>query len=261
MGNQCYDDSTDWTSNLSSNAASSQAVVVVARGDIFIPNQAVTVSDDVESDDDVIILSISGNTLTMSTNLSNPHTTANNAKVTGRAIQTYGIYIQDTGIDNYIFNNDVTLAFGFENANISNNMRDNVGADLIHQQEYKRVKNTSAGQLVKGDVVILKVTDATGLEITTTSTAGDSKIYGMVNATIEDDAYGDVLVDGYTKHLKVDGTDDIAVGDMLSAFTTVKIAQKTASGEVAFAIALEAYSTNDSAGVIDAVLVSPRQTK
>ncbi len=84
---------------------------------------------------------------------------------------------------------------------------------------------------------------------------------GMVLETIADDAYGRVLTLGKTALLKADGTDDIAIGDLLSTFTTAKIAQKAAQGEVAFAIALEAYATNDSSGVIDAVLITPRQVQ
>ena len=80
---------------------------------------------------------ISSNLSDISTNLANAYTTVQNAVCTGKATQTYGIYIQDTGISNHIINNDlrnnVTLAFGFETANISNNMQENIGADLIHQ--------------------------------------------------------------------------------------------------------------------------------
>lgn len=120
-----------------------------------------------------------------------------------------------------------------------------------------RMKNTSGGSLAAGDVVIIKSV-AAGDEVTTTTTAGDSKVFGMAIEAISNDAYGRILTKGFTTALKVDGTDDIAIGDFLSAFTTAKIAQKVADGETAFAIALEAYTTNDSSGVIDAVLIEPR---
>lgn len=93
---------------------------------------------------------------------------------------------------------------------------------------------------------------------TTTTTLGDSKVLGMSTASINDASYGTVITDGWTNDLKVDGTTDIAVGDWLCTFSTVKIAYKCANGGTAFAVALEAYATNDSAGVIDAFLVSPR---
>ena len=56
-----------------------------------------------------------------------------------------------------------------------------------------------------------------------------------------------------------DGTTDIAIGDPLGAFTTAKIAMKAAAGDMAFAVALEAYTTDDSSGVIDALLIVPRK--
>lgn len=121
------------------------------------------------------------------------------------------------------------------------------------------MKNTSGGALARGDVVILKAV-ASGDEVTTTTTTGDTKVFGMVqDASIADNAWGMILVEGYTVSLKVDGTTDIAIGDYLSTFTTAKIAKKASAGEIAFAIALEAYATNDSLGVIDALLVKVRQ--
>ena len=119
------------------------------------------------------------------------------------------------------------------------------------------MKNTSGGALAAGDVVILKSV-ATGDEVTTTTTAGDDKVFGMADATIADGEWGDILIEGYTTQLKVDGTTDIAIGDFLGTFTTAKIAQKAAAGDMCFAIALEAYTANDSSGVIDALIFSPR---
>ncbi len=118
-------------------------------------------------------------------------------------------------------------------------------------------KNTSGGALAAGDVVILKAV-ATGDEVTTTTSGGDSKVLGMVVAAINDNAFGQIQTLGKTTALKVDGTADIAIGDFLSCFTTAKIAKKASAGETAFAIALEAYTTNDSAGIIDALLITPR---
>ena len=37
------------------------------------------------------------------------------------------------------------------------------------------------------------------------------------------------------------------------------IGMKAASGDMAVAIALEAYATDDSSGVIDALLITPRK--
>lgn len=121
------------------------------------------------------------------------------------------------------------------------------------------MKNTSGGELNVGDVVVLKAT-ASGDEIDVTTTAGDDNVYGMVDVTIAHGSWGRVLVEGYTTRLKVDGTTDIAIGDFLSTYDlTSKVAQKASSGDMAFAKALEEYTTDDSNGVIDALIIKPRK--
>lgn len=121
-----------------------------------------------------------------------------------------------------------------------------------------KMKNSSGGALAIGDVVVLKDV-AGGDEVTTTTTAGDKKVFGMVfDTSIADTTYGKIQTLGKTVNLKVNGTTDIAIGDFLSTFTTAKIAKKASDGEMAFAIALEAYTTDDSSGVIDALLITPR---
>lgn len=126
------------------------------------------------------------------------------------------------------------------------------------EQKYVVMKNTSGGTLSGGHVVIISPSK-TEPEVKTTTTLGDDKVFGMALATINDDAYGDILTSGATVLLKVDGTDDIAVGDLLGTFTSAGIAAKANAGDMAFAIALEAYTSNDSNGVIDAYLISPRK--
>lgn len=131
----------------------------------------------------------------------------------------------------------------------------NLTAPEVHK--HVRMKNTSGGTLNLGDVVVYKAV-ANGDEINTTTTGGDKTVLGMIAETIANNAYGRVFTEGKTVSLKVNGTTDIAIGDYLSCYTTAKIAQKAGAGEMAFARALEAYTTNDSAGVIDALLVTPR---
>lgn len=133
----------------------------------------------------------------------------------------------------------------------------NYGSTVMDERLVVKMKNSSGGALAKGDVVVHKDT-AAGDEVTTTTTAGNPKVFGMALDTIADAAYGYFLVTGKTVSLKVDGTTDIAIGDLLSTFTTAKIAKKAATGEVAFARALEAYTADDSNGVIDALLITPR---
>ncbi len=118
-------------------------------------------------------------------------------------------------------------------------------------------KNTSGGALVRGDVVVIDRTNMTvDLICFTTSTGGnDIDVLGMVMEPIGIDGIGRVQIWGPTKDLKVDGTTDIAVGDMLGTFTTAKIAQKSTTGG-RFARALEAYTANNSSGVIDAFIAN-----
>lgn len=133
---------------------------------------------------------------------------------------------------------------------------DNRNIDVIQVKHYVYVKNTSGSQRVAGDVVIIKGI-ATDVEFTTTVTQGDDKVYGMVAETIEDNASGYVLVKGFTAVLKVDGTIDIAIDDILGTFTTPCIAMKAAAGDQGFALALEVYAADDSNGVINAYIKSP----
>lgn len=133
----------------------------------------------------------------------------------------------------------------------------NHGNSAMTNRRIERVKNTSGGQLDKGDAVIRKAV-AGGNEVTTTTTGGDPKVNGMMLETVANDAFGYCLIEGKTVSLKVNGTVAIAIGDLLSTFTSAKISKKALTGETSYAIALEAYSGADSDGVIDALLVTPR---
>jgi parallel beta-helix repeat protein len=96
QGNRVFDDQAG-TSLLTADPAPGQKVVVVADGTQFKVYQAVTISDDTPDTEDNIIQSISGNTLTMRTNLAHTYTMAQNAVVNGRQTQDYGIGIQNDG--------------------------------------------------------------------------------------------------------------------------------------------------------------------
>lgn len=149
-------------------------------------------------------------------------------------------------------------------ASVATNIIANDGVPVTQEKRFYRMKNTSGGALAAGDVVILKSV-ANGDEVTTTTTASDPKVFGMVAEAIADTAYGWVQTLGKTTALKVDGTENISIGDFLTTFTTAKIAKKatagvadTTPGSTAFAIALEAYTTDNSSGVVDALLIPPR---
>ncbi len=131
----------------------------------------------------------------------------------------------------------------------------NIGDSTKTARRLLRMENNTGGALAQGDVVVNN--SPTNIEdITTTTTGGDQDVFGMVDGSIANTANGYVLIEGFTKFLKVNGTTDIAVGDYLCTFTSATIAQKaTTTGQMVFAIALEAYATNDSNGVIDAYIL------
>jgi len=169
-------------------------------------------------------------------------------------------FIHDDGSGQNIYANnkfDIQGAMGtsiVDITSVNNTIEGNVGLSTTHETKCVWMKNTSGGALAAGDVVILKSV-AAGDEVTTTTTAGDDKVFGMSTGALADATYGFFQIRGKTTLLKVNGTTDITVGDFLSTFTTAKIARKASSGDQAIAIALEAYTADDSSGVIDALLI------
>jgi hypothetical protein len=119
------------------------------------------------------------------------------------------------------------------------------------------MKNTSGSTVAAGNIVTHKAV-AAGDEVTTSTTAGDNKVFGIAQSSTTTGNFGYIQTTGRTTLLTVDGTTDIAIGDFISCFTTVGIGQKALTGHTAIAIALEAYTANDSSGVIDALLIPPR---
>lgn len=120
-----------------------------------------------------------------------------------------------------------------------------------------RMQNNTGGSVAEGDVLIFEASSTDAFD--TTTTQGDDKVVGMAMVAMTDAQWGYVLLEGKTTSLKVDGTTDIAAGDFLGTFTSVGISMKAAAGDMAFARAEEAYTANDSSGVIDAVLITPRK--
>lgn len=182
---------------------------------------------------------------------------------TFRAIAN-GIYVAGA---QYIGNTIVGNAFGNTTTPISgtstgNIIKDNTGDNLTPLMEYntQRMTNNTGGTVNDGEVVVF-ASVAGANELATTTTQGDDKVIGVVenNGNILTTATGYVQTRGFVNNLKVNGTTDIAIGDYLGTYTTAGIAMKASSGDMAFAIALEAYTTDDSSGVIDALLITPRK--
>lgn len=184
----------------------------------------------------------------------------NDNVVSGNTINSHvtGIELSGTAVRNAITGNAITQCTNnFVFASHNNTVTNNVGQSPVDEKVVQYVKNTSGGSITAGWVVVLKAV-AAGNEVTTTTNASDPMVYGVMIETVANNGFGSVQVIGKTTLLKVDGTTDIAIGDYLTTFTTAGIAAKAAAGNTAFAIALEAYTTDDSSGTIDALIIRPR---
>jgi hypothetical protein len=158
-----------------------------------------------------------------------------------------------TGAGNVLVANEFAAAFEVSIAE-DNIVIANGNEGPQHHREIREVVSYT-GTVNAGEVVVL-APDARGNRVRTTTTAGDPKVIGMMLTTTSGTAR--CLLEGRTALLKVNGTTDIAIGDLLTTFTVAGIAAKASVGQVAFAMALEAYTANDSLGVIDALLITPR---
>jgi len=184
--------------------------------------------------------------------------------ISGNRVEAYGtgITVSASSCDNTMIVGNNLETFNASGAAIvdsgtATTIKNNVGVSPLFEKEFVRMKNSSGGSLAVGDLVVWKAT-AAGDEVNTTTTSGDDKVFGMATATIADTAYGYFQTLGKTTALKANGTTDIAIGDFLTAFTTAKVVAKAAAGDQCIAIALEAYTADDSSGVIDALLIRPR---
>lgn len=125
--------------------------------------------------------------------------------------------------------------------------------------DFMRLRNNSGAARSPGEVVIWD-TSVDYPAYTTTTTQDDALVCGVVASYTAAAAEGLVQFRGYlqSENLFVNGTTDITDGDFLSTFTSAGIAAKATSGKAgSFAVALEAYATNDSAGRIKVLLIQP----
>lgn len=175
-----------------------------------------------------------------------------------------GIAFASTSADNVVtgnrFDEDVTTPMSGDQYldEASNIIQDNHGVSNRWNHELAFMENQSGGTINKGEVVIRKLT-AESDEVTTTTTAGDPLVFGIAQEEILDTAMGKIIVSGgIENNVKVDGTTDIAVGDLLTTFTTAGIMAKATTGDTAIAIARTAYTTDDSNGLIKVVVIKPQ---
>jgi len=133
--NSIYDNQLTFITDLSADITAGTAILTVVDSSIFYEGQHITLSDDLLNET-ADVLSIDSNTqITLSANVANSYTTANNALITGITTQHYGIrFFSSTGEvlmeGNYIFDN------------VSSNIKDIGFATL--QQSYHGVEEGAA---------------------------------------------------------------------------------------------------------------------
>jgi hypothetical protein len=188
-------------------------------------------------------------------------------KVTNVTIKNNSIYGKGNRGAIYLTNDDYIIItgnnlheFGITSSRIVGTIRDNLGT-LGNTQDYVTVKVKSAdvSAIAIGDIVVIEAV-ASGYEVVKYGAGMSPAVYGMcVVAMADNTEYGYVQVLGKTTLLKVDGTTDIAIGDYIRTSAAPGIGVKASSGDVVIAKALEAYTANDSNGVIDALIINPMQ--
>jgi hypothetical protein len=188
-------------------------------------------------------------------------TGADYTTITGNYIEGWatGIHIQSTTCDSTMIasNNIQSVSSPISNGGTGTIMSGNTNTNTKFNNQYRYMANTSGSAMSAGQVVVLKA-DSSGTQITTTTTAGDDKVLGVMIDAPNNGSSGRVITEGYYASLKVNGTTAIAVGDYLTTYTSAGIAAKAAAGDMCFAMALNAYSTADSLGVIECLVFSPR---
>lgn len=202
-------------------------------------------------------------------------TTDRGIESSGTATVITGNYVENTSASQAILaqgpnsvvvgnvvKNNTTTSFALQVGNTVNATK--FGNSIVSGFEsgdtlFQSAKNVSTATLAAGNVVIYDSSDEDLADVTTTTTAGDKFVMGVALGSAATNA--NVLVQrlGYSRTtLKVNGSVPIAEGDYLATHTVAGIAAKAASGDAAFAISLGTYSTNDSNGTVQGILISPR---
>ena len=272
----------DQSSSFVGNFLSSNGDIVISGANILISGNHLTGSGAIEWDAVHNYITITGNHFN-GYDVSCTFDTSYNSTITGNTFNAGGgIFVNsdDFTISGNNFRGTAFISLGAQserNTVVGNNLgrstaavkildlgsanlaMNNLGNSSIGEKDFRYMKNTSGGLLLLGETTVLKAV-AAGNEITTTAIQGDDMVFGIVgSANIPNNNIGAIQVEGKTTSLKVNGTINIGIGDLLGTLDAAKIAMKAAAGDMAFAIALEAYAGADSLGVIDALLIKPRK--
>lgn len=168
---------------------------------------------------------------------------------------TLGTTVRAKVTDNIIWQTStVTLDKYLNDGGTATHARGN-GVPTTEEKNQVTMKNVSGGSLAAGDLVVLNNV-ANGTEVTTTTTAGDSKVFGVASESIANNEFGKIQTLGKVTTLQADGTAAIVIGDFLTSFTTAKTAALATAGDTAIAIALEDLPSGT--GQLDALIINPR---
>ena len=130
----------------------------------------------------------------------------------------------------------------------------NIGAEEV-EMDYKNFTNNEGSTVAAGRVVA-RDTSSIG-EFVLADDTNDNDVIGVTGESIDNNDGGLIITFGNITNLAADGTVDIAVGDYLTPSSTAGVVQQAGAGDMAIAIAKEAYTTDDANGVIDALVIAP----
>ncbi len=126
------------------------------------------------------------------------------------------------------------------------------------ERRIRMYKNYQSFNIPAHSIVIKEKSTSRAYAINTTTVKGDDLVLGVVIENISANTPGFVMLEGQTK-LRVNGITDIHKGDFLGTYTEAGVACKAESGDMAIAIALADYTADDSNGLIDVLVCTPRK--
>jgi len=138
----------------------------------------------------------------------------------------------------------------------------NFWADDYHYAKVERkirmYKNYQSQNISSYSIVIKERYTDRPYAIDVTTKRGDDLVLGVAIENISSNSAGFIMLEGKTK-LRVNGSSDIHEGDFLGTYTEPGVACKAESGDMAVAIALEDYTADNSSGLIDVLVCTPRK--
>jgi len=178
---------------------------------------------------------------------------------------SYGIYEAPDGADfNFLNGNYLKGNYGSDeiiNGLHSQSRNDFWGDDYHYPQIERKIrlyKNYHYYDIPAHSIVIKDKHSYRPYAVDTTPRKGDALVLGVAIEDIKSDDKGFVLIEGKTK-VRVNGSNDIHIGDFLGTHTERGVACKAESGDMGIAIALEEYTEDNSSGLIDVLVCTPRK--